>query len=490
MKSLAAIAFFIGILPLAACKKTNSEGSLNTVIDSLITTHQLDADPLDGRVPPSIESPMADLGKRLFFSKSLGGDFSAACASCHHPVLGGGDDLVLPIGVDAVDEELLGPGRVHLASGHGFDGGPTVPRNSPTTFNLFLWKSNLFWDGRVEKVMGGITTPDSASFPQVDALAGATLSQSQARFPVTSGEEMRGFSFETAGDNQDVREHLAGRLGGYGVGVGEISENWLPLFRTAFNEPAGTAEQLITFPNIVTAIGAYEDSQVFIDTPWKDFVEGETAAISESAKRGAVLFYEEPENGGFSCVSCHSGDFFTDEGFHVVGFPQLGRGKGDSVNGSNSAADFGRERVTGFREDRYAFRTPSLINVAVTGPWAHDGAFEDLGNLVRYHMDPETNWLSFDLGALQPEIQIVGTVENTTDVIAELASERAAGTTLLPPRFGASDQQIADLVAFMEALTDPRVLDAAAMEPWIGRNDVDFTDSELLDAHDGNLNPL
>ena len=475
---------------LVACKKNNSEGSLNTLLNDLVTTHQLDADPLDGAVPPSIESPLADLGKRLFFSKSLGGDFNAACASCHHPVLGGGDALVLPIGVDAVDAALLGPGRVHLASAEGFDGGPPVPRNSPTVLNMFLWKKSLFWDGRVEKVEGGITTPDSVGFPQVDANAGSTLSESQARFPITSSEEMRGFNFETSGDNQDVRAHLAARIGDYGVGAGEISENWLPLFRDAFAQPAGTAEQLITFPNIVTAIGAYEDSQVFIGTPWKAFVEGETAAISESAKRGAVLFFEEAEDGGFSCVSCHSGDFFTDEDYHVVGFPQLGRGKGDSVNGSNSTADFGRERVTGLREDRYAFRTPSLLNVTATGPWAHDGAFQDLSELVRYHVDPETEWLNFNLNTLPPEIQIVGCVENTTDALAELSMKRAAGTSLLSPRFGPSDQQVADIVAFLEALTDPRVLDPAAMEPWIGRNDADFTDSELLEAHDRNLNPL
>ena len=475
---------------LVACNKNNSEASLNVLLDDLITANQLDADPLDGAVPPSIESPLADLGKRLFFSKSLGGDFSSACATCHHPVLGGGDALVLPIGVDAVDDALLGPGRAHLVSAPGFDGGPTVPRNSPTTLNLFLLKRSLFWDGRVESVDGGMTTPDSASFPQVDSLAGSTLSESQARFPVTSSEEMRSFSFETSGDNQDVRGHLAARIGNYGIGAGEISENWLPLFRTAFEQPGGTAQQLITFPNIVTAIGAYEDSQVFLETPWKDFVEGESAAISESAKRGAVLFFSSEEDGGLSCVSCHSGDFFTDEDFHLVGFPQIGRGKGDSVNGLDNHADFGRERVTGLRAERYAFRTPTLLNVAATGPWSHSGAFLDLPSLVRYHVDPETRWESFNLGALPAGTQIIGCIENTNDVLSELASQRQAGTTQLSSRQGLSDQQVADIVAFLEALTDPRVLSPAAMEPWIGRNDADFTDSELLDAHDGNLNPL
>ncbi|MFK5956003.1 MAG: cytochrome c peroxidase [Planctomycetota bacterium] len=490
MKTAAAVTPIFCLLSLVACKSTNSEANLNTLLSDLITANQLDGNPLDGAIPPSIESPLADLGKRLFFSKSLGGDFNSACASCHHPVLGGGDALLLPIGVDAVDDALLGPGRAHLASAPGFDGGPTVPRNSPTTLNVFLWKKSLFWDGRIGAVNGGINTPDSVGFPQVDGLAGNSLSEAQARFPITSSEEMRGFAFENGGGTQDVRNHLAARLGSYGIGAGEIGENWLPLFRTAFAQPTGTAEQLIIFPNIVEAIGAYEDSQVFLDTPWKAFVGGQTSAITESAKRGAVLFYDQPSAGGFSCVSCHSGDFFTDEEFHLVGFPQLGRGKGDSVTGSNSHADFGRERVTGLREDRYAFRTPSLINVEVTGPWSHDGAFQSLSQLVRYHMSPETGWQSFNLNALPPGTQTVGCVENTNDVLAELSSQRASGVTLLPPSLVISDQQVLDLVAFLEALTDPMVLDAAAMEPWIGRNDATFTDSELLEAYDENLNPM
>ncbi|MGB0953662.1 MAG: cytochrome c peroxidase [Planctomycetota bacterium] len=490
-KRASGFALTLALTTLASCGSSAEEAkTIDALISEFITNHSLDGDPVDGMLPPSINSPKADLGKRLFFTKALSGGMDTACASCHHPVLGGGDGLPLPIGVDAVAESLLGPGRTHRAAATGFDGGPTVPRNSPTTFNMALWKQTLFWDGRVESVPGGITSPDSTTFPQVDPDAALTLTATQARFPVTSAEEMRGFSFEASGENEDVRDHLAGRMGNYGVGAGEITEDWLPLFRTAFAQPTGTAQDLITFPNIVEAIGVYEDSQVFIETPWKDYVEGQEDALTPSAKRGALLFFRGPSAGGAACVRCHSGDFFTDERFHAVGFPQIGRGKGDGAVTGDLHADFGRERVTDNRDDRYAFRTPSLINVAATGPWGHDGVFQDLESLVRYHLDPESGWASFDLGALPADIQTVGTVANTALIIQELLAQKASGDSRLPIVTDFTTAQIQDLVAFLEALTDPRVLDPAEMEPWIGRNDATFTDSLLLEATDGALNSL
>ncbi|MCX8266128.1 MAG: cytochrome-c peroxidase [Planctomycetota bacterium] len=477
---------------IVSCDDNNSSSaaSADEQLASLILDNNLDGDALNGAVPPAIGSPMADLGKRLFFSKSLGGEMDASCASCHHPVLGGGDALVLPVGVHAIDADMLGPGRVHDPLAQNFDGGPTVPRNSPTTFNLFLWQRTLFWDGRVEKVDGGIFTPDSAGFPNPDPLAGSTLSESQARFPVTSGEEMRAFVFEAGNTNEDVRSHLAARIGNNGMGAGEIVDNWLPLFQVAFEDLTGTAVDLITYSNIVEAIGSYEDSQVFINTPWKDYIEGNEEAISDSAKRGALLFYNSPAQGGMSCVNCHSGDFFTDEDFHLAAFPQVGRGKGNSVDGSNNSADFGRERVTGILADRYAFRTPSLLNVAATGPWTHAGAMEDLSSLVRYHANPEGEFFAFSFGDLPVGTQIADSFENTSDVMVELGAQRTANSTLLAPNRSLSDGEVADIVAFLNALTDPRVLDPVALEPWIGRNDETFTDSNLLDAHDGSLNQL
>jgi cytochrome c peroxidase len=109
---------------------------LDIQLRDIIEYNNLTGDPARNRELPSISSPKAQLGMQLFFSKALGGDMDSACVSCHHPALAGGDRLSLSIGTEAVNPDLLGPGRIHSVNGTNYDGGPTVPRNAPTTFNV------------------------------------------------------------------------------------------------------------------------------------------------------------------------------------------------------------------------------------------------------------------------------------------------------------------------------------------------------------------
>jgi len=93
---------------------------------------------------------------KLFYSKALGGEQNTACASCHHPMLGGGDNLSLSIGVAADKPNALGANRQTSDFKH-----TQVPRNAPTTFNVVFWKNNLFHDGRIVRLPNNeITTPD------------------------------------------------------------------------------------------------------------------------------------------------------------------------------------------------------------------------------------------------------------------------------------------------------------------------------------------
>jgi cytochrome c peroxidase len=440
--------------------------SLDDQVRQLIAVNQLTGNPANGRELPDISDPMAQLGMKLFFSKSLGGQTDAACVTCHHPGLGGGDDLSLSIGVDADIPDLLGPGRLHSSAGFHYDGGPTVPRNAPTIFNIGLWDQVLFHDGRVEslgKTPGmngadgeGIRTPDS-EFGVADDSA-ENLTQAQALFPVTSAEEMRAL-YQEGEDNQQVRDALAARLVDQ-----EIPNTWLEEFQEGFNSSADAAE-LITYQNISLAIGAYENSQVFVDTPWRAYVEGDDNAISQAAKRGARLFYTSSEDGGAECVACHSGDFFTDEQFHVLAMPQIGRGKGDGEFGDD---DFGRFRETAIESDRYAFRTPALLSVTATGPWTHAGAYLSLADAVRHHIDPAQaiDAYDFSLADLDPGMQGEHAEKNTRSALAQLETQREAGDDLLP-LLELDDADVADLVTFVETLTDPCVEDRVCLGAWI-----------------------
>ncbi len=83
---------------------------LDAQLRAVVAEQGLTGDPSLGRDLPSIEDPMAQLGKKMFFTKALGGDGDSACATCHVPTLGGGDGLALSIGVGADDPDLVGPG--------------------------------------------------------------------------------------------------------------------------------------------------------------------------------------------------------------------------------------------------------------------------------------------------------------------------------------------------------------------------------------------
>ena len=469
----------LAISTLTACGGNDSNSVTNNQTDtqlrSLISTEGLSGNAMKEVATPDISSAAAQLGMRLFYSKSLGGDSDSACVTCHHPSLGGGDDLSLPIGTESQDPDQLGPGRLQATTGTNFDGGPTVPRNAPTTFNLAAWNSALFHDGRVESIaktphqngagVEGIRTPDSA-LGTADLNGGENLAQAQARFPITSPEEMKGFNHNDK-NNQQIRDFLAQRLGGYGAGVGLLSDTgyWLSKFRDVFNTPTATAETLITEQNITFLIGEYERSQVFVDTPWKAYVEGNDSAISDAAKAGALVFFNDSANGGANCVSCHSGDFFTDENFHNLAMPQIGRGKG---NGDGSE-DFGRFRETGVAADMFAFRTPSLINTEVTGPWSHAGAYISMEAVIKHHLNPQNSIDNYDESQLsQIGVQNLAKMKVNTQKAIDTANFEGLDLDL-------TDTQISNLVAFMETLTDPCVKDHECLKPWI----LDSTDTDV-----------
>jgi cytochrome c peroxidase len=476
--TLSNVLFF---LVIAACNSSNNDNTADTDVDALlrmVKTVGMTGDPSANRKIPSLNDPLVQLGKKLFFTKGLGGDSDTACVTCHHPALGGGDNLSLSVGVGAEVPDLLGPGRLHDSGSPHYDGGPTVPRNAPTTFNVALWDRALFHDGRVEslgKTTGangndgfGIRTPDS-EFGVADPNAGTTLPEAQARFPVTSPEEMRGFVFEAGNSNEAVRASLSDKLTAAG--------GWAAEFSFAFGDPG------ITYSRLAKAIGEYERSQVFVDTPWKAFIEGDTRAISESAKRGAMLFFLGIEAGGANCASCHSGDFFTDEHYHVLATPQIGRGKGDD-NGTLTNDDFGRFRESKQSEDMYKFRTPTLLNVEVTGPWGHAGSYTTLAGIVRHMLNPAEAIANYDFSQLDSNIQAADMLTNTQFALEQLEANRRNHVEGVHHNVSYTETDVKDLVEFLKTLTDPCVKNRDCIASWIPDNSDENPDGLRVDAID------
>ncbi|HHH37160.1 MAG TPA: hypothetical protein ENK77_00920 [Epsilonproteobacteria bacterium] len=364
-------------------------------------------------------------------------------------------------------------------------GGPSQSVNSPSHYNAALQDRFMAWHGIIESAtpwagyngtVGGIYDPDSAYAADgttriVDPFAGANIPAAQSRFPVQNPIEMA--NFDPRWDNLDSfgkRKLLLERFTGTG-NSGAIGTNYLTAEqRTAWQQAFNKAGVELNDANIYNMISYYEQTLLFIENPWKQYVQGNKSAISEQAKQGAILFYSSYEEGGANCVQCHSGDFFTDNDLHVMAVPQMGNGTqpdGDS---------YGREDITHLRSDRYKWRTMTLLNIAKTGPWGHDGAFTTLKGMVQHMVDPSTPYDKSNIK--QTNMQNVDKIDEFhAKALAQLEANRASGVS--PHRVAAlSDEQIDQIVAFLETLTDPRLNNYAYMSQFIPK---DTPESRLLD---------
>lgn len=472
---------------------TTVEQDLQTLVTELdITSASREINQLD---LPHISDPLAQLGKQLFFAKNLGGEQSVACASCHHPQLGGGDQLSLPVGVRAVNvndvsnHQLLGPGRFN---GNEAQNLPAVPRNSPTIFNLGLNDRTMFWDSRIERLRNGvILTPDSLRDEQgqrqhdTSVARGASLASIQAGFPITSPEEMRG-DFEPDSDHVSLRDQLSLRFNNSLEG---FDSSWPAAFELAFGDPQ------VNFERIAEALGAYERSMVFVNNSWSNYLDGDSFALSDQQKAGAMLFFKQRRDGGAGCANCHRGTTLSSRRTQLVAFPQMGPGKGNPGT-TTTNHDYGRENITQDERDRFQFRAPSLLNIAVTAPYGHAGAFQKLNEVINHYADPRRsiNALfdgdenSGELGEDSPFCQLPQVAElmqknsqscqslypdayaNSLMVVDHLDSARAgdieAGFFLRRQRSLSSIQQ-QQLLSFLNALTDPCVVSRDCLTPWI-----------------------
>ena len=376
------------------------------------------------------------LGQQLFYDPILSGNKEVACATCHHPAFGTGDGLSLGLG-----DGGRGLGTQRVADPDNMPE-QRIPRHAPALFNLGAHEfTRLFHDGRIEvdpDRPGGLRTPLDA-----DMVAGfASLLSAQTMFPVLSGDEMAGH-FSENDVAQAVRQGvLTGPGGAWDIIARRVSG--IPAYAQQFvaaYDDIETADQ-ISFTDISNAIAAFMEFEWRSDTSLFDAVLRGEATLSEPALTGMSLFY-----GDAGCAQCHSGAFLTDQQFHAMGVPQIGPGK--AAKFENHARDEGRFRVTGDPADMYAFRTPSLRNVALTAPYGHDGAYSDLRAFVTAHLDPVRHLDGYQMTqSTLPDLP----VDDGRSLVEDTAAI-AQAVTMAPVVMNEKD--ISDLLAFLDTLTDP-----------------------------------
>ena len=425
---------------------TSEFGDLDQALRAVIDAQGLTAYP--GRDLKETESELTQLGRDLFFDPILSGDQNISCATCHHPEFAMTDGRVLPIGAGG---HGLGEGRAFrkliklngdaVTEHTGTLVNPFIdvfiPRNSPTIINSALLSSQ-FWDGRVEQ------RPDATDvFTLEDAINDLDLTDplmAQVLFPITSQHEMAGVTFGNY-PPMVVRSALLSRL--------RSQASYTERFKALFGKSDVSLRQL------AEAVAAFERQLIFTASPWDDYIAGTVDALNEEQKRGALLFYGAL-NEGVNCAACHSGDLFTDQRFHNLLAPQIGPGKDNGIAGND---DFGRANVSFDYRDQYRFRTPGLRNVELTPPYFHSGAYGSLEAVIRHHADPWRANMIYDPSAhLPPTFQ---------DQVLAYDFDRQAHSVAWPMRAGMplSEAELADIVEFLLALTDPAARDLSHFTP-------------------------
>ncbi len=376
------------------------------------------------------------LGQLLFYDPILSGNRGVSCASCHHPRFGTSDGLSLGMGDGGAG---LGPDR-HAAA----DNRPEerIPRNAPALFNLGAAEfTRFFHDGRLEDDPSrphGIRTPLGEDMVQGfdNALS------AQAMFPVLSPDEMAGHYGENEVSKSVRMGFLAQPGGAWDRIAGRVAA--IPDYRAGFDEVLGP-DQPIRFADIANVIAAFMAHEWRADdSPFDRYLRGQ-GDLPPEAEAGLALFY-----GRAQCSTCHAGQFQTDHQFHAIAMPQIGPGK--KARFEDHHRDTGRMRVTGAPEDAYAFRTPSLRHVTETAPYGHSGAYATLEAVVRHHLDPVAALKRYDPAQavlIDPQPADLGVMGDADEVAAIAAANRLAPVDL-------TDTEVAQLLAFLAALTDPQ----------------------------------
>lgn len=297
------------------------------------------------KIYSSCDSAEIELGKKLFFEKSLSKENNISCSSCH------------------ISEKGFSNGE---AFGKGTHGNLTT-RNVPHLYNL-IKAQTFFWDGRANSL------------------------EEQLLVVLTSQDEMD-ITFD------EVIERL------------KKNQNFTAEFSKIYPNKG------ITKNTITKAIVAYEKTILSFNSPYDDFIKGDTNALTVNQKKGMEIFM-----GKANCIACHNGANLTDNQFHNTGLntSDIGRGKVDKIGMSKEFESTPYPFFSTFK----AFKTPSLRNVSLSSPYFHSGSKKTLREVIEkvYNVGGE----NIDKTGLAKEIKPLGL----------------------------DDQEISALVSFLESFTD------------------------------------
>jgi cytochrome c peroxidase len=213
-----------------------------------------------------------------------------------------------------------------------------------------------------------------------------------------------------------------------------------PYYGDAFALTFASDDDPYSLLNLMRAIASFVRSIVSFDSPYDRFLFGDSSAMSTSSLRGMSLFFSER----LECFHCHGGYHFTDSsthadavvenvGFHNNGLYNIGG------TGAYPTDNTGLYGITGERRDMGRFKAPTLRNIAVTAPYMHDGSIATLDGVIRH----------YEAGGRQIE---EGTYAGD--------GRRSPFKSPFIKGFTLSDEERADLLAFLESLTDTSVLNS------------------------------
>ena len=235
----------------------------------------------------------------------------------------------------------------------------------------------------------------------------------------------------------------AARGGVAGNGEDDMMEArlaFVPEYREAFREVFG--DDWPSIRHAYMAIAAYERTLVQTDTPFDNYMNGDDAALSDQQKRGLELF-----TGKANCAACHNGEMLTNEAYYNLGVPPYDGWEEDPIAQITFRFELMAKGVTEkmyrstkddpglyFRtkqaSDKGKFRVPSLRYTKYTYPYMHNGMLETLRDVVVFYNE----------GGGENEFS-----DNKSDMIQPL---------------GLNDDEIDDIVAFIESLSGDEILPA------------------------------